>query len=181
MLTSCLVDSRASLSSTLMELCALENRQHEIRVSYTGFGIAVADVKIKRPPASEVLQRKSTCQFDFLWTRLFYCTKYSTVYPTKWNYMWARHGSRHTVKYTWWPVSGFSAVCHWWEYVWLQTCDTWQMNLHCGFCILMLWYISLRSRECGYHIKRNFSYLNNFLTTLCSLKLTLAVRVRVSS
>ncbi|TNN69153.1 hypothetical protein EYF80_020620 [Liparis tanakae] len=43
-----------------MELCTLENRQHEIRVKYMCSSITVPDVKAKRPPASEVLERKST-------------------------------------------------------------------------------------------------------------------------
>lgn len=131
MLTSCLVDCRASLLCTLMELRTLEDRQHEIRANYTGFSITVADVRIKRPPVSEVDERKSTCQFDFLWTRLFYCTKHSTVYPTKWNYIWARHSSRHTVKYTWWPVSGHVTVGKYMAW------NLWHLNLNYSFCISM--------------------------------------------
>lgn len=46
-----------------------------IRVNYMYSSIIVADVKIKKPADPEVL-RKLARQFDFLWTHLFYCTKY---------------------------------------------------------------------------------------------------------
>lgn len=135
MLTSCLLDCSASLLCTMMKLCTLENLHHEISVNYMCSDITVADVKIKSPAVSKVLERKLTCQFDFLWTRIFCCTKYSTVHPPKYNYMWAQHGSRHTVKvldglFPGMSLMGIYVAWNWW--LMTNSFDLWFLHFNCN-------------------------------------------------